>query len=55
MRDNLTRTQVVLTKRLQEALQKEAWKKCGGNRSMLMKLILAERYKMPSEIPEAFR
>lgn len=55
MKENLVRTNLVLTKKLREAFQKEANRKHGGNMSLLIKIILAERYKMMSEVPEELR
>lgn len=55
MRDNLVRCNMVLTKVLRKCMQDEANKKYGGNMSLLIKIILAERYKKPAEVPEEFR
>lgn len=55
MKDNLIRTTLVFTKKLRKALQMEANRKCAGNSSLLIKLILASRYDMPNEIPSEFR
>jgi len=55
MNENLVRSNIVLTKVLRKCMQDEANKKYGGNMSLLAKIILAERYKKPNEVPEDFR
>lgn len=55
MRDNLVRTNIVLTKKLRERFQKEANSKYGGNMSLLLKLILAHRYNMSKEIEDQYQ
>ena len=55
MRDNLVRTNLVLTKALRKALQNEANKKYGGNMSLLFKIMLAKRYSMFEELEPQFR
>ena len=55
MKENLIRTNLVLTKKLREGLQKEANIKCAGNMSLLFKLLLATRYNLSKEIEPEFR
>lgn len=55
MRDHLIRTNLVLTKKLRERLQREANTQCAGNMSLLFKLLLAVRYDMAKEIEPEFR
>jgi hypothetical protein len=55
MNENLVRTNLVLTKKLRKEFQNEANKKYGGNMSLLLKILLAERYKMPGELAPEFR
>ncbi len=55
MKENLIRTNLVLTKKLRERFQKEANLLCAGNMSLLFKLLVADRYDMPKEIESDFR
>jgi hypothetical protein len=55
VKEHLTRTNVVLTLKLRDKLQKEANKKCAGNISLLLRLLLATRYDLPNEIEPQFQ
>lgn len=55
MKDNLVRTNLVLTKKLRSVFQAEANRQCAGNMSLLFKLLLAKRYDLPKEIEPQFR
>ncbi len=51
MNEDLIRTNLVLTKKLRKAFVIEANKTCGGKKSMLIRKILGERYKLPYKLP----
>jgi len=55
MRDHLIRSNIVLTIPLRAALQQEANRKCGGNISLLVRALLAHRYKLLEEIDPELR
>jgi hypothetical protein len=50
MRDELIRTNIVLTRVIRKRLQLEADKFHGGNVSLLTREILGKRYKIPYKI-----
>ena len=50
MKDNLVRTNIVLTRDMKDALQKEANTKYGGNVSYLLRMLLGKRYKLEWEL-----
>lgn len=55
MKDHLIRTNLVFTRKLRDKFEREANMKCGGNMSLLLKLLLADRYDMPKEIEPKFQ